>query len=181
MSTTVLMPPPPLPVIDDTLCAQCRRSALGSIIRWSNRQRYCYACAAALEDAGRPMFKSACEDRVYEAGCKMLPSPWLTPEYPIVAEGVTWSWDFALYQPVLKLVCDIDGRHGHSSYEAIHRDRKKDMAARRAGFAPYRFSGSEAWHNPEAVVTEMLQIVDEEVGRQLPFLRNPSAYFFAAA
>jgi very-short-patch-repair endonuclease len=158
-------PPPQL-----NACGTCFRPTQDGMTLWHGHDRLCMACALPMQEAGITQFRSPAEARVYEAAGQArtgLDSTWLSPQYRVQAGGIEWTCDFAAYVTHIRCAFEIDGRVGHTSHAAIDRDRRKDIAFRRAGWALYRWTGSEAFYNPEGVVEEMLEIAWEEYGRQV--------------
>lgn len=77
-----------------------------------------------------------------------------------------YRYDFAIFKrgadsPVVLIECD--GKQFHSTPEQLANDAAKDAAAVAAGAIPLRFTGSEIYRSPEAVVASVLEICKSKV------------------
>ena len=103
----------------------------------------------ALEVAGEDT-RSALERRflrlVRDAG---LPAPEVNPRLGEWRPDLVWS--------DRRVVVELDGHAAHSSPWAHDRDRRKDLALRRAGYTVLRFSARQVRREPLAVLTDVVR------------------------
>jgi very-short-patch-repair endonuclease len=94
------------------------------------------------------------------------------PEHKFYRQSVNYGYILDFYCPTLRLGIEVDGIQHQ---DQIEYDRRRDSRLARNGIQVYRFQNEDVLHNPEGVVIQLNNIVDQRV-------QNPpsSGYCFIA-
>lgn len=90
--------------------------------------------------------------------------------YPLVVrpqfEWGSYRSDFALCTRTSTILVECDGHNFHErTREQAAHDRRKDREAQAAGYAIFRFTGSEIYQDPEACAAQVMEFAASKLGR----------------